>query len=142
MSRPHYENRKSLQKEHALAQGLEKRWECKLKKLPIKYMLDYAAWKNKQISAWVELKCRTIPFEQYDEYMISLAKVMAAKELSRNTGLQSFLVVQWSNKTAFLQLDNADYELRMGGRKDRNDPDDIEPCCYFKLKDFTDLELG
>ena len=141
MSRPYYENRKSLQKEHALAQGLEKRWECKLKKLPIKYMLDYAAWKNRQISAWVELKCRTIPFEQYDEYMISLAKVMAAKDLSRNTGLKSFLVVQWNNKTAFLQLDNADYELRMGGRKDRSDPDDIEPCCYFKLKDFTDLEL-
>lgn len=141
MSRPYYENRKSLQKEHALAQGLEKRWECKLKKLPIKYMLDYAAWKNRQISAWVELKCRTIPFEQYDEYMISLAKVMAAKELSRNTGLKSFLVVQWNNKTAFLQLDNADYELRMGGRKDRSDPDDIEPCCYFQLKDFTDLEL-
>lgn len=141
MSRPHYENRKSLQKEHALAQGLEKRWECKLKKLPIKYMLDYAVWKNRQISAWVELKCRTITFEQYDEYMISLSKVMAAKDLSRNTGLKSFLVVQWSNKTAFLQLDNAPYKLRMGGRKDRNDPDDIEPCCYFKLKDFTDLEL-
>jgi hypothetical protein len=140
MSRPYYENNKSLQKEHALAERLEKRWQCKLKKLPIKYMLDYAVWKDSQISAWVELKCRTIPFEHYDEYMISLAKVMAAKDLSRNTELKSFLVVQWSNKQAFIQLDNAPYELKMGGRKDRNDPDDIEPCCYFKLKDFTVLE--
>jgi len=144
-----YENDKSLAGEKEFATILESKWQCKLNKLPISYHIDFMGTRNEHCEffkettekavSFVELKCRTCKHDAYETYMLSLSKLMKARELSENTGLPVFLAVQWTDRMGFVRLNTCQCTLGVGGRKDRGDWQDIEPVVHIPIYQFNFL---
>jgi len=139
LGRPTYESKEDLAREGKVKALLEKKWQASLHKLPIAYSFDYLVERNGDSVAWVEVKVRTNPMKQYDTMMVSLHKLLAGAHLSQTTGLPSFLVVQWTDKTGFVNINDCGATLKMGGRADRNDSQDRDPCLYIDIDKFQEL---
>lgn len=136
MSRPIYENAETLSTEERLIKLIADASNSKAVKLGMKYKMDYAMTRNGCIEGWVELKKRSFDSDKYDEYMLSLDKYMIAKKLSEDTGKPCTLVVEFNDKIFLADLSKIEFRLGMGGRKDRGDPEDYEPCCWIPIDQF------
>ena len=137
MGRKIYETQADLNKEKNIKKELEKKWSCNLIKLPIRYCLDYVALRNKRVVAFIEIKHRTNKIHAYPTYMLSLAKVQAAKRLAEDVRVPSFLVVQWADVLGATNLATCKFSIEMGGRTDRKDSQDIEPVAHIDLGEFN-----
>ena len=143
MNRPIYETPDSLKAEGDLADKVKSKllpgWE--LVKLPIRYRLDYAVLDDQGIiRRFYELKCRTCNMHDYFTYMLSAEKFMTAKQYIRDLGVPCSLIVRWKDMDGWANLKYCDYSLRVGGRKDRNDSQDIEPVVHIPIEEFNFIE--
>jgi len=134
--RPIYESDTDLYNEREVINALNDLWQTQSTKLPRSYGLDYTLTRGGRVTAFVEIKCRTIPSWTYDTYMISLAKVLKAKSLGNNVGVPAFLVVRWNDMVGYVDLRIVALDVQVGGRKDRGDEQDIEPVCMIPIKEF------
>jgi hypothetical protein len=106
---------------------------CKLKR---SYYVDWAAINfDNSICGWVEFKKRTTPKLEYSTYMISAQKINSLLSLAQLTEAPCYLVVQWSDEFGVCS-NFSDCEMRIGGRMDRNDPEDYEPCYMIPIERF------
>jgi hypothetical protein len=133
--RPLYENEQTLKAEKAVAEQLEKKWRCKLYKLPISYRADYLAIRDKPVAV-IEIKCRG---RKYPKMFLSLHKFLEAQALAEKLSVPFLLVygfpegVWWGNVTQY------PLEIEVGGRTDRGDWQDTEPMQLFDLAGFKRL---
>lgn len=91
------------------------------------------------LSALIEVKARRHPRLQYPTYIISRAKVIALAQASAERGCMGGLLVAWTNCTGWLRVENRrrnQWPTITGGRRDRNDPADIEPMYEIPMEDF------
>lgn len=139
--RPTYETEADLRNEREIISALNEHWQTKSTKLPRSYGLDYTLTRAGQVTAFVEIKCRTVPLWQYDTYMISLAKVLKAKSLGSNVGVPALLVVRWNDMVGYIDLRSIDLDVQVGGRTDRGDAQDIEPVCMIPVEQFTRISI-
>jgi len=135
--RPIYESENDLRNERQIIGGLNRLWHTQATKLPRTYGLDYTLTRGGRVTAFVEIKCRTIPSWTYETYMISLAKVLRAKGLGNSVGVPALLVVRWNDVVGYIDLRPIALDVQVGGRTDRGDAQDIEPVCMIPIKDFT-----
>ena len=142
MNRPHYETQETLDAEEKIANTISELWKAKLSKLPIRYKLDYAAERNGRIVAWIEIKTRKYKWADFDTFMLSLDKYLAAVELGKVTNLPVTLVVKWVDKVGYVDLLNCTGVVKMGGRNDRNDTQDVQPVIYIPMNNFRELETS
>ena len=137
MGRPVYETPETLEMERRVARILSERWRCSLKKMPLKYELDYLMERNGRGVAFAEIKCRNYTRAQLSKFggpMISLAKFMKTKQLVRETQLPAYIVIKSSDQLMFLSSHLIDKPvIRWSGRTDRDDNLDQEP--YVMLPD-------
>ena len=133
--RPTYENEKSLQTEVQFAKAIEAFTRSELVKLPKSYGLDYCGVRNKTVVSFIEMKCRTNTVEAFEDYMISLSKILKAKDLHELTGLPCILFVRWRDAFGWADMRET-FTLSVGGRKDRNDWQDTEPVCLIPIDRF------
>ena len=54
---------------------IEKSWNVEMEHLSTAYSLDWAAKRDGDIAAFIEMKCRTNAFDKYPTYMIGLKKM-------------------------------------------------------------------
>jgi len=140
MSRPVYENTQSMLNEAEVASKVCAKWGCSAHKMPRRMQLDYAMHRDKKVAAFLEVKCRTKNIEDYPRYFIALTKVLESKRIAEATGLPCFLAVRSANgKVHMIQLDTAEFTVEIAGRFDRNDPEDVEPCCFFEVSKFKEI---
>ena len=135
--RPIYETDEDLKKEKSLSDMISKSWRCELQKLQPRDPFDYAAVRDGKVVAFVEMKNRTNEYGRYDTYMISMTKLMHAKNIKEATDIPSILAVKWTDSVGWVKLNNITTHVTMGGRFDRNDPQDVEPVCHIDMKDFV-----
>jgi hypothetical protein len=135
VKRPTYENDATLKAERDLIDRVSERWNFTAHKNPKSYRVDFSLTRQDKIVAFAEAKCRQFPSSRYPTYLLSLAKYMAMCEIARMTDTKAFLLVQWTDRIGFVFFP-CPFELEMGGRTDRNDPDDIEPVVLIDLKEF------
>jgi hypothetical protein len=140
MNRPLYETKQDLLNEQAVASALEAAWNCNLRKLPIKYQLDFVAERRSRAVAFCEIKCRTKTMEDMkfdDGYIFSLDKFIAAKSLCQATGLPFILIVRAIDKIWYAKLMPEELNQTKSYflvRKDRNDWQDGEPFAWIGLE--------
>ena len=145
--RPIYENANDLRSEKKLISHVSDCWNVVSYKLPMSYKIDYAMYRidtgtsnssSENLVGFAEVKCRTHKFGTFPTYIISLAKVMEARRLARETDTRSILIVSWTDKIGYLDF-FSHHQIRHGGRADRNDWQDQEPVCHFDLKHFKGI---
>ena len=133
--RPVYETEKDRKMEQAIINELSDAWKIFYQKLPIKHRLDFALLDDKKaVIAWAEVKRRDNDSTTYDTYMLSLDKYMSGMQLFKLTGLPFYMVVKFSDGLYYCEvslLSYAQLNISFGGRTDRGDSQDVEPCIYF-----------
>lgn len=143
--RPNYESPLDLEREAGTAAIVGPIWNVQTHKNPRFYQIDYSLLRGGIIKAWAEIKWRNYEFGHYPDYMISLHKVMAAIDHHRMTGLPVYLVANFQGDIRYADLtkDSCTLDpLKIGGRKDRDDPQDLEPVCSIPLSAFKPLTTG
>jgi len=142
MARPLYETADDRQREIAAINRLLRGTEKTVRKLPIRYGVDFAIIKDGEITAWVEVKCRFNESDKYPTLMISAAKIWQGVYTSINTGKPFFVVAEWTDKIGFTKIETVEgLSLGFGGRTDRNDSQDVEPVYFIPIKIFTMKEI-
>lgn len=132
--RPYYENQRDLSNEHLVATILKEKG-IDLVKMPISYRLDFAMLRKGKVRGFAEVKTRNNRHDKYPTLMISLGKVMAARQLSEATGTRSILLVKFLDGLYWCDFASP-FNLEIGGRKDRQDAADIEPVAHFPTEAF------
>jgi len=138
--RPIYETANDLRNERDVIEVLNKLWGTEAHKLPRAYSMDYLLTRDRQAVSFVEIKCRQVPSWQYDTLMISMAKVLKGRAITRETGIPSLLVVKWNDTVGYVYMSEIDMDIQVGGRRDRGDAQDIEPVCMIPVKDFRRIQ--
>lgn len=137
MSRPLYETAVDRSREERLALWYANEIGLQARRCPSKYPCDWAM-QNKEsvIEQLVEVKIRG---ESYKEYMISLSKVSTIVSYAAYADAKPMLVVYWMDtlEIGYVDLIRCNRRAGFGGRSDRDDPDDIEPCVFIPKSDFT-----
>jgi hypothetical protein len=139
--RKQYETAADLKAELEAAAKIARAFGWKtLVKLKRSYYVDWAGvGMDSRIAGWVEFKRRTVSRAEYPSYMISAQKVQALEQLAKATSLPSYLVIQWTDSLGFCR-DFSGCDLRIGGRIDRNDPEDYEPCFMIPIERFVEIK--
>ena len=139
MTRPRYESQLDRQNEQIVATALQG-LGYDLTKLPPHYRLDYVLMKDGKPKAFVEVKARSFDMKRFDTALVNLHKVMAARQLSFETNLPSYMVVLYKDALARISFAE-EFELGFlfNGRNDRDDPMDRDLVCHFPIERFTVL---
>ena len=114
---------------------------------PRMYSLDYMALRDGKPVAWVEIKERKYTLETIRNlggYLLSLHKLTSARALHQITQLPFVLVVKLADgiyyKSFASDLDFIKNRISVGGRMDRGDWQDIEPCVLIDTDGFVLIE--
>lgn len=105
-------------------------------KLPRSYSVDWALVRGAGVVAWAETKRRRNRREDYPTLMLSLNKVREGVALAADTGSKFIVVVEWDDCVGWIEPDLAALSVGIGGRKDRNDPADMEPVVHIPTGSF------
>jgi len=135
--RPLYETEDDREQEGVFIEGICTAWRCQARKLPMHYKLDFALMRNGIVKAFLEMKVRNYAKGDFATYMVSMAKVLAAREYSAFANVPSLLAVRWNDVSGFIALNNMkDFEIGFGGRGDRGDSQDMEPVVFIPINNF------
>ena len=136
--RPTYETSEDLSKEAlAIKKFIASFGEAvAFEKLPIQYKMDFCLIDDETVCTFVEVKCRTNKKTAYSTYIISMSKVVVAKAYS-DIGIKCILLVQWTDEMGWVDLSNNEWPVKIGGRKDRGDWQDIEPVAHIPISEFN-----
>jgi hypothetical protein len=139
--RPLYETEANLTKERELALFFEQTYQCQLRKLPIRYHLDFAIEQNGRIQGFIEVKIRNQTFEQIElmgGYKLSFAKWCAAEQMCRVAGKSFILLVGFQDQVRYARFDDFKHDgLVWWGRQDRGDSQDMEPAVVLNTNRFV-----
>ena len=145
MTRPFYETQEQVEAERRIIERLGKAWGCSVAKAKRAYHIDWVIGESPRV-AFVEVKDRsTYGWEFLDAHggvYVSALKWGMALMLSWTTGVPVMLLVQtaggelWWHRLAAREHDG----VRMGGRVDRGDPQDVEPCVMLRSTRFKRLQ--
>lgn len=136
--RSKYQSEEDLKNEREVVAVLCDAWKCKAEKTPDFYPVDWSFQKDREVKALGEIKCRD---KSYQTYMLSLHKFSEMCKQSETTGVPYLLIVRWPEKDVkvirWVSV-KRDIVLRVihGGRKDRGDPQDMEPMVEIDLAAF------
>lgn len=133
MARPLYESEDDLARERAVVEALCSSLGCTYCKLPISYGLDYALHRDGKIISMIEIKCRDNTSSRYETIMVSVLKRMKALELRRAAGVTTNFVVAYTDGIYLIDFAEKPDYVAVGGRKDRGDSADIEPCVHYAV---------
>jgi|TARA_Y100000296_G_scaffold59472_1_gene68662 hypothetical protein len=137
MARPMYERENDLDKEREVAEHLSKLWGYDFIKLPIRYNLDYMLFDSGGTAkAVAEIKCRG---KKYDTLILSLEKWNKGINYFKANGLEFILLVRWPDGLYYFKYCGNFFNIKWGGRKDRNDCQDMEPVVHIPSKEFIKI---
>ena len=149
--RPLYETKEHVERETALAMSIEAYGTAqvnktvKLRKMPIKYGLDFAMIVGGRVIAFAELKCRKYSYAEIDSlggYMLDLMKITRIIEHINNTGLPVHLFVELKGEVYHAKFtDKPKFKLVFGGRNDRDDWQDNGPMGLIPMSEFKKLDI-
>lgn len=141
MSRPLYEGAHDRTNEQAVAAKLAGLWGCEAVKLPMSYELDFAFVRDGIVASFVEVKCRAYSWAQINQwggYMLALSKWERALSLFQTSGRPFTLAVHTPDGIYFKVCREFGFApVKIGGRRDRGDWQDIEPVVMLPTGLFT-----
>ena len=145
--RPLYESSEDRSKEANVANQIANYWLLSAVKLKPACEIDFALVRSGAVVAIMEVKCRNYSYKQLDKLgglMLSCHKMSALRRWHADFPLGAAIAIQltdgiyiWSIKSeeAFERFP----EIRMMGRMDRGDVQDIEPCVIIPMNKFRKI---
>lgn len=135
LARPAYETSQDLENEDKVRRIIEGTWSCQVKKLPLRYMVDWAIFREQQLCAYAEFKQRSHRLGDYPTLILSHQKWVTGKTLANEAGVPFIVVVRFKDQLAYCETKQA-ASVSWAGREDRNDPQDLEPVVHIPHSKF------
>jgi hypothetical protein len=144
--RPIYETKDDRVRERFVAEAVAAHWRVDLERETRLAVNDYKLTTNGKPFALMEVKCRvgydwtTLRFMY--TYMLSLKKWNDLWKLCRENDWALCLAIADMNAEVWAAKWRGtppDYDVRNGGRRDRNDDADIEKCVFIPTDEFDIL---
>jgi hypothetical protein len=145
MDRPFYEAPEHLACEAEIAHEVGQAWGCRMVKMKRAFASDWAAIRDGEILAMVEIKDRPgYTLDELDSYgglMVSLQKLANLLTMNAASALPFFVIARDGTRTIYYhRLRPGVHDgLYLGGRRDRGDWQDIEPVALFRSHRFRPL---
>lgn len=136
--RPQYENSSSVARELEIAAKFCNIFDCTYEQYPPLHPVNGKFVKNGKVQAIVEIKVRNNASDKYPTLMLSSAKHKKGLDWAHKENAPFLLVIKFTNGL-FMANVKTEYEESIGGRKDRDDPMDIERCVYIPISQFRQL---
>lgn len=137
--RPIYETDEDRSREGEVAAYIEQKYNCKFVRSEKLTVVDgVLLHPNGNAAALVEIKVRNNESARYPTYMLSATKWRNGLAEATNQGVVFLLVVRFTDGVFVTKLKQK-YQVGEGGRRDRNDPKDIEQCIFIPMSDFRKL---
>lgn len=141
-NRPIYESLADKENERAIVTQICYAWDCLAEKGRHLGYVDYYLYKPKtNLIAVIEIKNRhKLSVRKFPAYMISKNKINKGLIISNELAVPFLLVVNFAEMLMYAEIKREhQYKEGMGGRKDRNDPYDIEPVVYIPISLFKPI---
>jgi hypothetical protein len=107
MGRPLYETDADLSREAVVMKLAATKWNCDYLKLPLSYRLDFALIRRNKLVALAEIRVRNVKAETYPTIIFSVNKRAKANQLSDQTKVPSFFVVQYDDEIRYIEIGRA-----------------------------------
>jgi hypothetical protein len=109
---------------------------CDVRKVPDSlYGVDWSMWRQGELVQWGEFKWRG--HERYPSLLIGCAKVWKLIYLFQMTGVSSCLYVRWNDGLWECPVHGTPMpKPEWGGRGDRGQLGDMEPCYKIDMRHF------
>lgn len=116
-------------------QTAAEKWNCDYMKLPLSYRLDFALVRRNKLVALAEIRVRNVKAETYPTIIFSVNKRAKANELSDQTKVPSFFVVQYDDEIRYIDFAETPDEFQVGGRtgSNRRDQADVELVGHYDV---------
>jgi len=135
-----YETQYDLDNEKSISEVIQSVCNLSLRKLSMKYFIDFIAFRNKKAVAVVEVKKRNNNHDTYPTLILSLAKYNRGVEFFKVNGLKFIFAVQFNDGCFFYKYKDGDrFAIELGGRTDRKDAEDIEPVIHIPINRMKKL---
>ncbi len=113
-----------------MAESVFQPYGLTLAKLPVAYEVDFAVARGERVVGVAEVKVRG---RYYATLMVSLHKAQALRRFAAD-GLRAWLVLCVPGGVYVRRLTPDErLDIRMGGRTDRGDWQDVEPVAHFPM---------
>jgi hypothetical protein len=137
--RPTYQTNSDRLNEDSIAARFSSSWKCEFVRMPDFYPIDrMAVLRNKPV-AWAEIKRRHRGLRQYADVWLSLHKTIYGRQMTETTGLPFLFLVEFNDCFAYAEI-KGQYQIVYGGRKDRGDWQDMEPCIQIPVDTWKVLK--
>lgn len=137
-----YETPLDRKKERDVAQFLADRWNRAIRMTPPKTGWDAEILKDGHRAGLVEIKCRNIFSDQYDEVKISKSKIDKAVEQAEMAGIVFILVYSLQDGVIWKVISSeiaTTFRVSNWGRIDRDNPRDVSLSYAIPIYSFARL---
>lgn len=104
--------------------------------------VDWAFVRDGSAVAIAEIKRRAGLMHDYPTLMLSATKASVIRAIAKSLAVRPLLVIAWRDHTGWIDISELRGEVRFGGRRDRGDELDSEPCEFFPVDLFRRLNGG
>lgn len=147
--RKQYETKGDRQREQAVLSLIDQLWKCESVKLPKQYRLDYGILRGDHMTALAEVKVRNVRSDKYATLMVSAEKIRTGMDWASKFPMKFILFVGYEDGIFWCDASNLPWAtvnypgifLGIGGRKDRNDWQDVEPVVHIPKQLFKRVAL-
>lgn len=143
--RPTYETEETLRKEREIIIAFCSAMPFVFKKTPKFCPVDFFLYsidkKGCPVSAVAEAKERDRVRQPGEILILSERKLKECWQIADQYGVPFLFITDFNGKIHYNKM-KREYPVKMIGRKDRNDPLDIEPCAIIQTMDFVPIKGG
>lgn len=137
-----YESSDDIAREDAVASAFATSWKCEAIRNRPFYVIDRTLIRDGVIKGWMEIKCRT---KEYDSVFLSLNKWLTGRQYARETGCP--FIAAYGLPTGIWYFtthgtEKFDFHLKVTGRKDRSNPNDVHPAVEIPLSYMKKLRTN
>ena len=142
--RQQYETQADKNREF-VAKGLLKEmfYKREIVKLHKHYIIDFVLLDGKEIVGVVEFKTAKYSIDKHPTFMMSLNKWNKGLEYYHQHNIPFYILAKYTEGYYLHEYSpNLSYKVELGGRRDRDDPLDIEPIIRINTGRFRQVKVG
>ena len=105
-------------------------------KLNMTWRVDYAIYQGHKLYAFVECKRRLVNSKEYPDIILSGTKYIEGKKFATTFNVPFIFAVQFDDCLSYIDLSKDNYDLVIGGGRQRNLASDIDLCIAVPSNKF------
>lgn len=109
------------------------------KKLPMRDFIDFALFRDDELVSLVEVRHRKTAMRKFPTLYCDAAKVLHARAYSELLQVPVYLFVQWSDKLAYINFNEAFKTSFNGNKKNTRDEQEQSLVAHFDIDLFREV---